>query len=152
MTSRRRLPLVRLLLPVAALPLAACRAEVRPDGAPDSAVVADSATPPAGVPADIGADSAIALARAFLKDAPVLLLDEPTSALDSDSEARVTSSIFDLMRGRTTLIVAHRLSTIRRVDKVLVLERGVMTEFGTREELLGRGGYFSRMMAGSATR
>ena len=103
-----------------------------------------------GARLSVGERQRISIARAFLKDAPVLLLDEPTSALDSDSEARVTSSIFDLMRGRTTLIVAHRLSTIRRVDKVLVLERGVMTEFGTRDELLGRGGYFSRMMAGSA--
>ncbi len=96
----------------------------------------------------VGEKQRINIARAFLKDAPVLLLDEPTSALDAESEARVVASVFDLMRGRTTLIVAHRLGTIQRVDKILVLERGVVTEFGTREELLARGGYFARMMRG----
>lgn len=94
----------------------------------------------------VGERQRINIARAFLKDAPVLLLDEPTSALDAESEARVVSSIFDLMRGRTTLIVAHRLSTIERVDKVLVIERGVVTAFGPREELLAQQGYFARMV------
>ena len=90
----------------------------------------------------------INIARAFLKDAPILLLDEPTSALDADSETKVVESIFELMRGRTTLMVAHRLSTIRRVDKVLVLEAGRVTEFGSPDELLARGGYFTRVASG----
>ncbi len=101
-----------------------------------------------GARLSVGERQRINIARAFLKDAPVLLLDEPTSALDAESEAKVVSGIFDLMHGRTTLIVAHRLSTIQRVDKILVLERGVVTEFGTREELLARDGYFARMMRG----
>jgi ATP-binding cassette, subfamily B, bacterial len=96
----------------------------------------------------VGERQRINIARAFLKDAPILLLDEPTSALDSDSEARVVESIFDLMRGRTTLMVAHRLSTIRRVDKVLVLEGGRVAEFGSPNELLGRNGYFARVATG----
>jgi ATP-binding cassette, subfamily B, bacterial len=94
----------------------------------------------------VGERQRINIARAFLKDAPVLLLDEPTSALDSESEATVVASIFNLMRGRTTLIVAHRLSTIQRVDKVLVLEAGEVTAFGSREELLAQEGYFARIM------
>jgi ATP-binding cassette, subfamily B, bacterial len=96
----------------------------------------------------VGERQRINIARAFLKDAPILLLDEPTSALDTDSETKVVESIFELMRGRTTLMVAHRLSTIRRVDKVLVLEGGRVTEFGSPEELLARGGYFARVING----
>jgi ATP-binding cassette, subfamily B, bacterial len=95
----------------------------------------------------VGERQRINIARAFLKDAPVLLLDEPTSALDADSENMVVSSIFDLMHGRTTLIVAHRLSTIRRVDKVLVIESGVVTAFGSREKLLAQQGYFTRVLS-----
>ena len=84
----------------------------------------------------VGEKQRINLARAFLKDAPILLLDEPTSALDGESEALITSSIFDLMRGRTTLIVAHRHETIRRVDKILLLEEGGLSKVGTPAELL----------------
>jgi ABC-type multidrug transport system fused ATPase/permease subunit len=96
----------------------------------------------------VGERQRINIARAFLKDAPILLLDEPTSALDAESEAQVVASIFDLMRGRTTLMVAHRLSTIRRVNKVVVMEAGRVTECGSPEELLGRGGYFARVASG----
>ena len=96
----------------------------------------------------VGERQRINIARAFLKDAPILLLDEPTSALDAESEAQVVESIFNLMRGRTTLMVAHRLSTIRRVDKVAVMEDGRVTEFGSPEELLARGGYFARVAGG----
>ena len=96
----------------------------------------------------VGERQRINIARAFLKDAPILLLDEPTSALDAESEQQVVASIFDLMRGRTTLMVAHRLSTIRRVSKVLVLENGRLTECGTPNELLERGGYFARVASG----
>ena len=72
----------------------------------------------------------INLARAFLKDAPILLMDEPTSALDVESEAQVVANLFALMRGRTTLMVAHRLTTIRRVDRSLVVDNGRLTEMG----------------------
>jgi ABC-type multidrug transport system fused ATPase/permease subunit len=96
----------------------------------------------------VGEKQRINLARAFLKDAPILLLDEPTSALDADSEARAVESIFELMRGRTTLIVAHRLTTIRRVDKILVLEEGRVIQFGTPEELVKKEGYYARVSSG----
>jgi ATP-binding cassette subfamily B protein/subfamily B ATP-binding cassette protein MsbA len=96
----------------------------------------------------VGERQRINIARAFLKDAPILLLDEPTSALDADSEAKVVGSIFELMRARTTLMVAHRLSTIRRVNKVLVLEDGRVTEFGPPDELLTGSGYFARVASG----
>jgi ATP-binding cassette subfamily B protein len=96
----------------------------------------------------VGERQRINIARAFLKDAPILLLDEPTSALDAESEAQVVESIFNLMRGRTTLMVAHRLSTIRRVNKIVVMETGRVTEWGTPEELLQRGGYFTRVASG----
>ena len=75
-----------------------------------------------GARLSVGEKQRINLARAFLKDAPILLMDEPTSALDVESEAQVVASLFALMRGRTTLMVAHRLTTIRRVDKILVVD------------------------------
>jgi ATP-binding cassette subfamily B protein/subfamily B ATP-binding cassette protein MsbA len=96
----------------------------------------------------VGERQRINIARAFLKDAPILLLDEPTSALDAESESQVVESIFNLMRGRTTLMVAHRLSTIRRVDKIVVIEDGRVTECGSPEELQARGGYFARVTSG----
>ncbi len=96
----------------------------------------------------VGERQRINIARAFLKDAPLLLLDEPTSALDAESEQQVVASIFELMRGRTTLMVAHRLSTIRRVNKVVVLENGRLTECGSPDDLLVRGGYFARVASG----
>jgi ATP-binding cassette subfamily B protein/subfamily B ATP-binding cassette protein MsbA len=88
----------------------------------------------------------INLARAFLKDAPILLLDEPTSALDGESEALIAESLEALVRGRTTLIVAHRPGTISRLHRVLVLEEGRLTESGTPAELRAAGGYFARVM------
>jgi ATP-binding cassette subfamily B protein/subfamily B ATP-binding cassette protein MsbA len=93
----------------------------------------------------VGEKQRINLARAFLKDAPILALDEPTSALDQESEEAVIHSLETLLRGRTTLIVAHRLSTLRSVDKVVVIEGGALTECGRPDELLGRGGYFARV-------
>ena len=96
----------------------------------------------------VGERQRINIARAFLKDAPILLLDEPTSALDAESEAQVVASIFELMRGRTTLMVAHRLSTIRRVNKIVVIDSGRVTECGSPEELLARDGYFARVAGG----
>jgi ABC-type multidrug transport system fused ATPase/permease subunit len=77
-------------------------------------------------------------------------MDEPTSALDVESEAQVATSFFELMRGRTTLMVAHRLSTIRRVNKILVIEDGQVSEFGKPEELLARPGYYARVIAGQS--
>jgi ATP-binding cassette subfamily B protein len=100
-----------------------------------------------GVRLSVGEKQRLNLARAFLKNAPLLLMDEPTSALDVESETQVAASFFELMRGRTTLMVAHRLSTIRRVNKILVIEDGQVSEFGTPEELLARQGYYARVIA-----
>jgi ATP-binding cassette subfamily B protein/subfamily B ATP-binding cassette protein MsbA len=93
----------------------------------------------------VGEKQRLNLARAFLKDAPILLLDEPTSSLDLENEELVIQSLRELMRGRTTLIVAHRLATIRGVDRIFVLDAGRIVEQGAPEELLSGTGYYARM-------
>ena len=87
----------------------------------------------------------LAIARALYKDAPILILDEATSALDNESERLVQDALQKLMQGRTTLIVAHRLSTIEHADRVIVMERGRIVEQGAPAELLKRGGAYSRL-------
>ena len=87
----------------------------------------------------------LAIARAFLKDAPVLILDEPTSALDAQSEDALLQALDRLMKGRTTLIIAHRLSTVRRADRIVVLHEGRIRESGSHQELLERGELYARM-------
>jgi len=87
----------------------------------------------------------VALARAFLKDAPILLLDEATSALDSESERLVQDALTRLMRGRTTLVIAHRLSTVREADQIVVMEAGRVIETGRHEALLAAGGAYARL-------
>jgi subfamily B ATP-binding cassette protein MsbA len=79
------------------------------------------------------------------KDAPILILDEATSALDNESERLVQDALQKLMQGRTTLIVAHRLSTIEHADRVIVMERGRIVEQGAPAELLARGGAYARL-------
>jgi ATP-binding cassette, subfamily B, bacterial len=101
-----------------------------------------------GARLSVGEKQRLNLARAFLKDAPILLMDEPTSALDVESEVQVVASLFALMRGRTTLMVAHRLTTIRRVDKILVVENGRLTEMGAPDDLLAEQGYYARVVNG----
>ena len=87
----------------------------------------------------------IAIARALLKNAPILILDEATSALDNESEALVQSALQNLMVGRTVFVIAHRLSTVRRADRIVVLENGRITDIGTHEDLLSRLGTYRRL-------
>ena len=89
----------------------------------------------------------LAIARALLKDPPILILDEATSALDAATEARVSRALKTLMQGRTTFIIAHRLSTVRDADEILVFEGGRIVERGTFDELLAQRGRFADLVA-----
>ncbi len=93
-----------------------------------------------------GQKQRISIARALLKDAPILILDEATSALDSESENQIKEALETLMQGRTCLTVAHRLSTIDRADRIVVMQDGVIVEEGTPAELLAKGGAYARMV------
>lgn len=92
----------------------------------------------------------LCIARAILRDAPLLLLDEPTSNLDAESEAAVVAGLEALCRGRTVVLVAHRLSTVREVDRIVVMDGGRLVEEGTHEALLARGGPYARLVARQA--
>ncbi|MEM8688557.1 MAG: ABC transporter transmembrane domain-containing protein [Pseudomonadota bacterium] len=87
----------------------------------------------------------IAIARAILRDAPILLLDEATSALDAEAEIKVQKALDHLMKGRTTLVIAHRLSTVRNADRILVLDDGKVVDEGSHEELVKKGGLYARL-------
>jgi ATP-binding cassette subfamily B protein len=93
-----------------------------------------------GVKLSGGERQRVALARAFLADAPVLILDETTSSLDSESEALIQEAMERLMKGRTSIVIAHRLSTVRRLDRILVFDRGEIVEQGTHAALANRAG------------
>ncbi|MDQ1152893.1 ABC-type multidrug transport system fused ATPase/permease subunit [Brevundimonas sp. SORGH_AS 993] len=99
----------------------------------------------AGLRLSGGQRQRIAIARAFLKDAPILLLDEATSALDTESEALVQAALERLMQGRATLMIAHRLSTVRNADRIYVIEAGRVVEEGSHDALVARGGLYSRL-------
>jgi subfamily B ATP-binding cassette protein MsbA len=87
----------------------------------------------------------LSIARALLKNAPILILDEATSALDNESEALVQAALQNLMSGRTVFVIAHRLTTIRRVDRIVVLENGCISDSGTHEDLLTRLGTYRKL-------
>ncbi len=89
----------------------------------------------------------VAIARAFLKNAPVLVLDEATSHLDAESESLIHQALNRLMEGRSTLVIAHRLSTVRNADKIIVLDEGKVVEVGSHEQLMSNGGLYSSLVS-----
>jgi ATP-binding cassette subfamily B protein len=92
-----------------------------------------------------GQKQRIAIARAILRDAPVLLLDEATSALDAESERAVQEAVDTLAEGRTTIIVAHRLATVKKADRIIVMEAGRIVATGTHDSLVAEGGLYARL-------
>jgi ABC-type multidrug transport system fused ATPase/permease subunit len=98
-----------------------------------------------GVKISGGERQRIAVARAFLRDAPILILDEPTSSIDSRTEEVILDALDRLIVGRTTIMIAHRLSTVRHVDEILVLDEGEVVERGTHDELMERPGLYRQL-------
>ncbi len=98
-----------------------------------------------GVRMSGGQRQRIAIARAILKNTPILILDEATSALDSESERHVQAALETLMKGRTTLVIAHRLSTVEKADRIVVLQKGEIVEIGTHQELLAKGNVYAQL-------
>jgi ATP-binding cassette subfamily B protein/subfamily B ATP-binding cassette protein MsbA len=107
----------------------------------------DSPAGPRGSALSGGQRQRVAIARALIADAPVLLLDEATSALDAQSETLVAAALSQLAQGRTTLVIAHRLSTVREADKIVVLDKGRVVEEGTHEALIAKGGLYAALHA-----
>jgi subfamily B ATP-binding cassette protein MsbA len=105
----------------------------------------DTVVGEAGVRLSGGQRQRLAIARALFKNAPILILDEATSHLDSQSESLVQKALYNLMQGRSTLVIAHRLSTVVRADRIVVLEAGQIVEEGSHRELMELGGSYKRL-------
>ncbi len=103
----------------------------------------DTTAGPRGSNLSGGQRQRLAIARAFLQDAPILLLDEATSALDAQAEAAIQAALDRLAEGRTTLVIAHRLATIRGADKIIVMDKGRVVDEGTHDELIARDGLYA---------
>lgn len=99
-----------------------------------------------GIQLSGGQKQRIAIARAILKNPTILILDEATSALDSESEKLVQDALEVLMEGRTSIVIAHRLSTVKKADQILVLDKGKIAEFGKHKELMSKGGMYSKLV------
>lgn len=93
-----------------------------------------------------GENQRITLARAILKDAPVILLDEATASLDVDNETEIQEAISKLVKGKTVLVIAHRMRTVENADKIVVLDGGVVTESGTHEQLMKNNGLYAKLV------
>ncbi|MDP6388224.1 MAG: NAD(P)(+) transhydrogenase (Re/Si-specific) subunit beta, partial [Candidatus Pacebacteria bacterium] len=98
-----------------------------------------------GVKLSGGQKQRLSIARAVLKNPPILILDEATSSLDTESEMKIQNALESLMKGRTTLVIAHRLSTVRKADMIITMERGKIVESGTHEELFARKGLYHKL-------
>jgi subfamily B ATP-binding cassette protein MsbA len=124
---------------------AAARAALAHDFIMDLPAAYDTVIGERGVRLSGGERQRIAIARALLKNPPILILDEATSALDSESESLVQSALQNLMSGRTVFVIAHRLSTVRRADRIVVLENGTIADIGAHEELMQKLGTYRRL-------